>query len=253
MNKSLQTRKLESTSAEQSWLRRSLKWIERSLLIGGVALVTVVGAVYLEGLWRSREALITFNSTVSDGPFSVEDSTAHDDISNEQSKKAGLLPQIAEPKNAVSTSSAPLAVLEIPAIRLSVPVFDDTKPLTLNHGVGRIRGTAWPGGHIGNIGIAGHRDRYFRGLKDLHAGDRILLRTHIGIDTYIVDRFQIVSPRDVKALKPTPTPSLTLVTCYPFNFVGHAPKRFLVTAHLTTNSSVGTIPTAARPFNQPST
>lgn len=251
MNRSRQARQPAPTSAvhEQSWSRRIWKWIERSLLIAGVGLVTLVGAAYLESFWSSREALTVFNSTVSDNPFPRE--AAQDDDSAKQPKGASLPQEAAVPQSAVSTARAPLAVLEIPAIRLSVPVFDDTKPLTLNHGVGRIRGTARLGGNTGNIGIAGHRDRYFRGLKDLHAGDQILLRKHGGIDTYIVDRFQVVSPRDVQVLASTATPSLTLITCYPFYFVGNAPKRFVVTAHRTFDSSVGTTAAPARLFNQP--
>lgn len=254
MDRPRQTRQLAPTTAahERSWwLRRSWKWIERSLLIGGVGLVTFVGAAYLESFWHSRQALTAFNSTVSEKPFPAEDSASRGDDSAEQPKGAGLLPRADESQSAVSTSRAPLAVLEIPAIRLTVPVFDDTKPFTLNHGVGRIRGTARLGGNTGNIGIAGHRDRYFRGLKDLHKGDQILLRKRGGIDTYIVDRFQVVSPRDVQVLAPTTTPSLTLVTCYPFYFVGNAPKRFVVTAHRIFDSSVGTTAAPARPFNQP--
>ena len=146
MDRPRQTRQFAPTTVahEYSWLRRSWKWIERSLLIGGVGLVTFVGADYLESFWRSTQALTAFNSTVSENPLPAEDSTSRGDDSAEQPKGASLLPESAVSQSAVSTSRAPLAVLEVPAIRLSVPVFDDTKPLTLNHGVGRASGPLFP-------------------------------------------------------------------------------------------------------------
>ena len=125
----------------------------------------------------------------------------------------------------------PLAVLRIPKISLEAPLFDGTDDLTLNHAVGRIAGTSRPG-EPGNIGIAGHRDGFFRGLKDVRVGDAIELKTLKGTDTYIVDQIQIVSPRQVEVLRPKSVPSLTLVTCYPFYFFGSAPQRYIVTASL---------------------
>ena len=91
----------------------------------------------------------------------------------------------------------------------------------MNHAVGRILGTAWPG-EEGNIGIAGHRDGFFRGLKDVVVGDTIDLKMLKGTDKYIVDQIQIVKPNQVDVLKPRSIPSLTLVTCYPFYFLGSA-------------------------------
>ena len=101
----------------------------------------------------------------------------------------------------------------------------------LNRGVGRIIGTARPGGP-GNIGIAGHRDGFFRGLKDISVGDDVELTTTKERATYIVDQIEIVSPTDVRVLQPRGVSSLTLVTCYPFYFVGDAPNRFIVHASL---------------------
>jgi sortase A len=103
--------------------------------------------------------------------------------------------------------------------------------LILNRGVGRIPGTSFPG-HDGNIGIAGHRDGFFRTLKDIRTGDSIELVTVSGTDIYIVDRIRITGPADVSVLLPRPKPSLTLVTCYPFYFVGPAPNRYIVEASL---------------------
>jgi len=126
-------------------------------------------------------------------------------------------------------SDQPLAVLRIPKIDLEVPVYNDTDDLTLNRGVGRIIGTAQVGGP-GNLGIAGHRDGFFRGLKDIATGAEIDLDRVGHTDTYVVDKIVIVSPDDVSVLKSTPVPSITLVTCYPFYYVGSAPKRYIVHA-----------------------
>jgi sortase A len=123
----------------------------------------------------------------------------------------------------------PLAVLRIPRIGLEVPVLEGTDRVTLDRGVGHIEHTAAPGSD-GNSGIAGHRDGFFRGLKDLGPGDVIELETRRGNEAYRVDRMWIVDPTDVSVLDPTPTASLTLVTCYPFYFVGSAPRRYIVRA-----------------------
>jgi sortase A len=124
---------------------------------------------------------------------------------------------------------APLAVLEIPKIGVEVPVFDGTDDLTLNRGVGRIIGSGQVG-RGGNVGIAGHRDGFFRGLKDVSVGDRIELRTPQRTEAYQVDQIRIVSPSDVDVLKDRDVPTLTLVTCYPFYFIGNAPQRYIVRA-----------------------
>lgn len=123
----------------------------------------------------------------------------------------------------------PLAVLSIPRIGLQVPVLEGTDDLTLNRGVGLIEGTARPG-EDGNTGIAGHRDGFFRGLKDVGAGDTIEMRTLSARDLYVVESVKILSPDDVQVLDPTSSPVLTLVTCYPFYFVGSAPQRWIVRA-----------------------
>jgi sortase A len=126
---------------------------------------------------------------------------------------------------------SPVAVLRFRKLDLRVPVFEGTDELTLNRGAGWIEGTARPGA-AGNIGIAGHRDGFFRGLKDVVKGDAIELATVTRTATYTVDQIEIVDPSDVEVLEPRAAPSLTLVTCYPFYFVGKAPQRFIVHAAL---------------------
>ncbi len=124
---------------------------------------------------------------------------------------------------------APVAVLRIPKIRLEVPVLPGTDDSTLDRGVGYIEGTA-PPGQEGNLGIAGHRDGFFRGLKDVAPGDLVEVEAIARKDTYRVERTWVVDPEDVSVLDPTPARSVTLVTCYPFYFVGSAPRRFIVRA-----------------------
>jgi sortase A len=210
--------------------RKLCVWIERAFLICGVALLAIYGAVRIEGTLRSRAAVKGFDADstsivagpdISQGPASQEVDFTPGDGHRVQAYKQSF------PKQ----TGAPLAVLRISKIRLEVPVFDGTDDRTLNHAVGRILGTARPG-ERGNIGIAGHRDGFFRGLKDIAMGDTIELKTPKGIDTYTVEQINIVSPNDVTVLRPRSVPSLTLVTCYPFYFIGSAPKRYIVTASL---------------------
>jgi sortase A len=123
----------------------------------------------------------------------------------------------------------PLAILRIAKVNLEAPVLEGTDDLTLNRGVGHIAGTGRPG-QEGNIGIAGHRDGFFRVLKDIGPGDTIELMTASRTDVYTVDQVVLVSPSDVSVLQARPGRSLTLVTCYPFYFVGSAPQRYIVQA-----------------------
>ncbi|GAC1510340.1 MAG: hypothetical protein NVS1B6_17210 [Steroidobacteraceae bacterium] len=101
----------------------------------------------------------------------------------------------------------------------------------LENGPGHVVGTALPG-TTGNCVIAGHRDTVFRGLKDIRKGDEILVETHEATYHYRVNDMSIILPTNTKCLMPTPKPELHLITCYPFYYVGNAPKRFVVSASL---------------------
>jgi len=101
----------------------------------------------------------------------------------------------------------------------------------LNRAVGHIEGTASPGEN-GNVGIGGHRDSFFRGLKDVVTGDEIEILTQKESTTYVIDQITIVNPSDVSVLAPRSRSSVTLVTCYPFYFIGSAPQRYIVQATL---------------------
>ena len=125
----------------------------------------------------------------------------------------------------------PLASLEIPSIDLRVAVFDGATDEVLNIGIGRVPGTAQVG-EVGNLAIAGHRDSFFRGLKDIEIGSTINVNNQTVNNSYKVSEILIVDPSDTFVLLPSQEQTLTLITCYPFYFVGSAPERFIVKAKL---------------------
>lgn len=122
-----------------------------------------------------------------------------------------------------------LGRLTIPDAGVSVMVLEGTDEATLDRAVGRIEGTA-DLDEPGNVGIAGHRDGFFRGLRHLEQGDEMSVASQKGLTRYRVSAISIVEPEDVEVLDPSPLPVLTLVTCYPFYYVGSAPQRFIVRA-----------------------
>jgi sortase A len=130
----------------------------------------------------------------------------------------------------------PEAILRVPKASIEVPILEGTDDLTLNRGVGHIAGTSLPG-HPGNIAITGHRDGFFRGLKDITAGDTIEVVRHNQTDRYMVRNIKIVLPSDTSVLKQTDDSTLTLITCYPFYYVGSAPQRYIIQASLITPNS----------------
>jgi LPXTG-site transpeptidase (sortase) family protein len=130
-----------------------------------------------------------------------------------------------------------LGVLQVDSVGLKVPVYSTDTDLTMDRGAGVIDGMAYPH-ELGNIGIAGHRDGYFRVLKDVKVGDKIELQTLKGPKQFTINNVQIVEISDTHLLQDTEEQTVTLVTCYPFYFVGHAPQRFIVTASLDTTNVV---------------
>jgi sortase A len=121
--------------------------------------------------------------------------------------------------------------VEIPRLGVAAVIRAGSDARTLRLAVGYIPGTALPG-ERGNVGLAGHRDTFFRKLHDINPGDEIRVTTKDGVFHYFVQRTSIVEPRDVWVLDPTASPALTLVTCYPFSYIGSAPQRFIVRAAL---------------------
>ena len=123
-----------------------------------------------------------------------------------------------------------IGLIEIPRLGLSSIVIEGTTGLVLRRAVGHISGTAFPG-EEGNIGLSGHRDTFFRQLRNIQVKDRITLTTPHGGYQYTVVSTRIVDPSDVTVLDPDgESELLTLVTCYPFSYVGPAPQRFIVRA-----------------------
>jgi len=123
----------------------------------------------------------------------------------------------------------PLGRIEIGAIGLEVMILEGIEDETLRRAVGHIPGTALPG-QVGNVAIAGHRDTFFRPLRNIQQDDEITLTTLNGSYRYRVDSTKIVEPEEIGVLYDSGEAILTLVTCYPFNFVGSAPQRFIVRA-----------------------
>ena len=129
----------------------------------------------------------------------------------------------------------PEAVLRIPKVALEVPVLEGADDITLNRAVGHVPGSALPG-QPGNIAITGHRDGFFRPLKDLAIGDTIDLDRNTAsgpqTDLYKIRSIHIVFPSDTSVLNTTTASTLTLITCFPFYYVGAAPQRYIVQADL---------------------
>mgnify|MGYP001819970547 FL=1 len=142
--------------------------------------------------------------------------------------------RVADYQNSLSAELPPvLGVLEVPSVDLKVPVYQTSSELVMDRAAGVVNGMAYPH-EGGNIGISGHRDGYFRVLKDVKVGDSIVLQTLEGEKRFTIDATTIVEKTDTSLLKDTREQTVTLVTCYPFYFVGHAPQRFIVTASLDT-------------------
>jgi sortase A len=125
--------------------------------------------------------------------------------------------------------------IEIPAVGLATRVLEGSNARTLRLAVGHIAGTALPG-PSGNVGLAGHRDTFFRPLRRIKLGDEIRFTTVAGTFKYRVISLRVVLPNAIEVLNATPLPTLTLVTCYPFDFIGAAPQRLIVHAELVPDS-----------------
>ncbi len=141
------------------------------------------------------------------------------------------VPRPADVRGAGPEPGTLIAHLDIPKIGLSVPVLEDDEAQSLTRGVGHIRETAMPGG-LGTVGLAGHRDTFLRPLSRIAPKMEIRLTDASGVYRYVVDSTEIVMPEEVRVLDIVDVPSLVIVTCYPFHYIGAAPKRFIVHAHL---------------------
>jgi sortase A len=190
--------------------RDVLRWIEHGLWVIGVALALWC-AVVLVNARRTRNMPVPAPSSARTLPADAGDNPA-----------TAFRPP---------SAGAWVARLEAPRIKLSATVLEGTDDRTLARGAGHIEDTAFPG-QPGNVGIAGHRDTTFRPVRRIKVGDPLLVTTPDRVFEYRVTKTFIVGPDDVYVLDPADHSTLTLVTCYPFEFIGHAPKRFIVSADL---------------------
>jgi len=213
--------------------RRILRGCERILLLFGLAAVGVYVASTAYARLYQAYASYAFDRSLNEKEPVETGSPAVDPLPAADPS----YPRSGESRAAKPPGRGPaLGRLQIPSLRLSVMVLEGTDAWTLNQGVGHIVGTALPG-RPGNVGIAGHRDTYFNELGRVSKRDRVFLTTRNRRDEYRIYDVRIVDPEDTKVLAPSRTPRLTLVTCYPFDYVGPAPKRFVVKAKLASSKA----------------
>ena len=201
---------------EKTTLRWMLTWGQRALFVSAVLLLGYCGYA-LADAWM----------------FHWRESRDLDRLLRERNAVSQGKPQSgpsASPEEAPAVAADGLiGRMEIPRLLLSVIVVEGIDKITLRRSVGHIPGTAFPG-QPGNVGLAGHRDTFFRSLKDVRIKDEVRFSTLKGIFTYEVESLRVVEPEDVRVLAASDENVLTLVTCYPFYFVGPAPRRWIVRA-----------------------
>lgn len=203
-------------------LRRIVRWTQRLLFACGLCLLAYCGFVLID-TWVFQNA---------------ERRQLERLVADRQLANGGTRPSAspASLKNSPVASTAGLiGRIEIPSLGLSAIVMEGTRASTLRRAVGHISGTALPG-QPGNVGISGHRDTFFRPLRNIRQNDIVTLTTLSGEYLYRVVSTSIVSPNDGAVLDPGEDQILTLVTCYPFYFVGPAPRRFIVRAERVANA-----------------
>ena len=185
--------------------RNVLGATERAFLVVGVGLLAYAGVMYA---YREAYQIYLTWTFVPELPVSWQPS----------------------PTIAVA-EGMPVANLEIPRLNLSVVVLEGVGDNILEVGAGHVPQTSLPG-KSGNVGIAAHRDTFFRPLRNIQRNDVVRVTTTAGVFDYAVEWTRVVKPTDVEVLNPTEKPSLTLITCYPFHYVGSAPDRFIVRGRL---------------------
>ena len=186
----------------------------------------LIFAVFLFLTHGNRPALATTEAADAIGTEQLQkiDMEGYAPNQTDWSEKA-----IAKYEKTKSGGGSPLAVLTIERLNIKAPVYFGTHRITLDRGLGMVEGTAYPD-EVGNIGISGHRDGFFRPLKDIKVGDAIEMLTPTGVQEFEVSEISIVDALEVSVLDPTDTTVLTLITCYPFYYQGYAPDRYIVRA-----------------------
>jgi sortase A len=212
----------------------ALRVIEGVLLAAGATLLVVYAAAQVDARRGSQQALEAFAQARGAATAAYAGTTpvagASLDYSNHPDQSLWGTARIAAYRASLGAHrDTPLGVLTIPAVDLEAPIFEGTSELTLNRGIGHIEGTA-DIASAGNLGLAAHRDGFFRVLKNVGVGDTVTVESLQGTSHYRVTELLVVEPTDVYVLAPTQAATLTLVTCYPFYFVGEAPQRYIVKA-----------------------
>lgn len=179
------------------------RWIQRLLLAVGLVILGYCGAYWFNMRFQQSHANRELDRILSNRQTPASRPTIPD---------GGLVGRV-----------------EIPKLHLSAVVFQGTDNNVLARGVGHVDSSALPGSS-GNVVLAAHRDTFFRSLRNIQTGDTIRVATAYGTRNYVVASTEIVDPTQTRVMAPTPSPTLTLITCYPFYFIGHAPKRFIVHA-----------------------
>jgi len=216
----------EARSAAWRWLERAL-FLAAFLCLGSYAYVAVhARVVQHEASQRLDASLAQQTATLPGDPGSPRGASRPEKPAGSMGSDSAAP---AEPAPALRTGDV-VGRLEVPRVGVSVMVLEGDDDDTLRQAAGHIPDTDLPGAPDANVGIAGHRDTFFRPLMNIRKGDEIRLTTEHGAYRYAVDSIRIVKPEDVDVLDPVDNPVLTLVTCYPFYYVGHAPNRFIVQA-----------------------
>ena len=212
----------------------ALRVLQMLLFVTGMTLLVVYAAAQVDSIRGRDRALEDFAqaraervAAAVEHPVAADPSHQPLEYSSEPDQSLWGTGRIAAYRDTSLGREAAVGVLRIPAIKLEAPIFDGTAEPALNRGIGKIEGTADVGA-AGNLGLAAHRDGFFRGLKDVQVGDAIDVESLEGTVHYRITELAIVEPTDVHVLDPTETATLTLVTCYPFYFIGEAPQRFIV-------------------------
>ena len=210
----------------------SLRWLERVLIAVGLVSLGYYGYMTVEARQFQREQVAAFESSLASVSPAPPAATTHEPVRPAASEPAPAAPPAAAPAPAAPapvSPATPVAVLDIPRLELSAPVLSGEDAATLDVAVGHLTDTPLPW-EVGNSALAAHRDGLFRPLRNIRVGDEVRVRSEHGQLLYRVRETKVVMPDDLSVLAPTGDHTLTLITCYPFNFVGNAPKRFIVHA-----------------------
>jgi len=178
--------------------------------------------------WASRWLLLAGALALMYAAYVLASARYYQAIETRRFERA--LPDTAShPEPRVVTEGDLVGEIEVPRLGLNAVVVQGDSDDVLRHAVGHVPETALPG-QSGNIALAGHRDTLFRPLRDIRVGDTITLRTPVANHTYRVNSTGVVPPTDIDVLQSRGVNELTLITCFPFHYIGHAPNRFIVHA-----------------------